>query len=152
MLSSKRYTSILVSLEQITKEQFIPLFEIILKAALNIIQNTEELREEIMDYEDIYQIHIDDLDFDFWVRISKGEAVYQSGINPESSLRINTSKEILIKILKQEVSGADVYMKGVMKAHGTLKHAIKFRNLVKLCFDYINAILKKKIKPNLVVT
>ena len=144
MLITKRVNSFITNLEELSKEQFIPLLERILKAALNIIEKTEELREEIMDYDDIYQIHIDDLFFDFWVKVSKGTVVYNRGINAGATLKINTSKEILIRILKQEVSGSDVYMKGVMKAKGTLKHALKFRNLVKLCFDYINAILKKK--------
>ena len=81
MLDSKHFNSVLNNLETYD-EEFVEVLDKIIKLGVSVARNTEELREEIMDYDDVYQIYITDLNFNFWLKISKGSIVYKKGINP----------------------------------------------------------------------
>ncbi|MFX0142532.1 MAG: hypothetical protein ACFE9C_00515, partial [Candidatus Hodarchaeota archaeon] len=62
MLNSKSLNSVLTDLQNHNGE-LIALLDKFIKFAVNKFLNTEDLREEIEAYDDIYQIIIKDLDF-----------------------------------------------------------------------------------------
>ncbi|MFW9989991.1 MAG: SCP2 sterol-binding domain-containing protein [Candidatus Odinarchaeota archaeon] len=145
MLNSKGFSSVIHDLENYN-EDFIAVFDKIIKFFVNIFKIAEELQEEIVDYEDLFQIIVSDLNFNFWLSISNGSIIYKKGINRNASLRIIFTKDILVKILKREISGTDAFMKGLIKADGDLSQGLRFIKLFRLFFKYLNnGYIKQKI-------
>jgi len=143
MLNSKSYSSVIHYLEN-HDEEFIATLDKIIKFAVNKFKITEELREEIIEYDDIYQIIITDIDFNFWLNISNGSIIYKKGINRSASFRIRYTKDILVKILKREMYGTDAYMKGIIKVDGDLSQGLRFIKLFRLFIKYLNNGFKKE--------
>ena len=142
MLNSKSFNSVLNDLEDHNGE-FLTALDRFIKFAVGKFTNTEELREEILDYNDIYQIFITDMNFNFWLNISNGSIIYKKGINRSASFRVNYTKEILIKILKREMYGTDAYMKGIIKVDGDLSQGLRFMKLFRMLIEYLNNGFKK---------
>ena len=141
MLDSKGFRSVILDLES-TNEEFITALNRFIMLAVSIIKNTEDIREEIIDYDDIYQILITDINFNFWIRVSNGTIIYKKGINRESSFRVKYKKDIFIKILKREMSGTDAFMKGKIKVDGNLTQGLRFIKLFRLLLKFINTGVK----------
>ncbi|MFX1376682.1 MAG: SCP2 sterol-binding domain-containing protein [Promethearchaeota archaeon] len=137
MLDSKSIRSVLHDLES-NNEEFITVINRFITIAVKLIRDVEELREEIIDYDHIYQIFITDINFNFWIKISNGTITYREGINREASFRVKYEKEIFIKILKREMAGSDAYMKGLIKVDGDLTEGLKFIKLFRLLLKFIN--------------
>lgn len=137
MLDSRVYKSVVLELNN-NNEEFITALERVIRFAVNIIKNTEELREEIIDYNDIYQIFITDINYSFWIKISHGTVLYKKGINREASFRVKYTKDLLIKILKREMLGSEAYMKGKIKADGDLTQGLRFIKIFRLFIKYVN--------------
>ncbi len=111
---------------------------------INLIQTTDELLEEIIDFDAVYQFHITDLSFNFWIGVSKGNITYKKGVNKNTSIRIFFTKDLILNIFKGEISGTEAYMKGWMKVHGNLSHAFKVKNFLRLLVDYMKLVSKCK--------
>ena len=137
MLDSKGFRSVIHDLES-NNEEFITALNQFIMLGISIIKNTEDIREEIIDYDDIYQILITDLNFNFWIKISNGTILYKKGINREASFRVKYKKDIFIKILKREMSGTDAFMKGKIKVDGNLTQGLSFIKLFRLLLKFIN--------------
>ena len=137
MLDSKGFRSVIHDLES-NNEEFITALNRFIMLAVSIIKNTDDIREEIIDYDDIYQILITDINFNFWIRVSNGTIIYKKGINRESSFRVKYKKDIFIKILKREMSGTDAFMKGKIKVDGNLTQGLRFIKLFRLLLKFIN--------------
>ncbi|MFX1387962.1 MAG: SCP2 sterol-binding domain-containing protein [Promethearchaeota archaeon] len=137
MLNSKSFNSVLNDLENHDGE-FITALDKFIKFAVSKFTSTEELREEIADYNDIYQIIITDIDFNFWLNVSNDAIVYKEGINRNAPFRIQYTKDILVKILKREMYGTDAYMKGIIKADGDLSQGLRFIKLFRIFIEYLN--------------
>ncbi|MFW9781828.1 MAG: SCP2 sterol-binding domain-containing protein [Candidatus Heimdallarchaeota archaeon] len=137
MLDSRVYKSVVLELNN-NNEEFITALDRVIRFAVNIIKNTEELREEIIDYNDIYQIFITDINYSFWIKISHGTVLYKKGINREASFRVKYTKDLLIKILKREMLGSEAYMKGKIKADGDLTQGLRFIKIFRLFIKYVN--------------
>ena len=137
MLNSKSYNSVIHYLENYDGE-FIAVLDKIIKFAVNKFKITEELREEIIEYDNIYQIIITDINFNFWLNVSNGSLIYKHGINRSASFRIRYTKEILVKILKREIYGTDAYMQGLIKVDGDLSQGLRFIKLFRLFIKYLN--------------
>ena len=137
MLDSKGFRSVIHDLES-NNEEFITALNRFIMLAVSIIKNTEDISEEIIDYDDIYQILITDINFNFWIRVSNGTIIYKKGINRESSFRVKYKKDIFIKILKREMSGTDAFMKGKIKVDGNLTQGLRFIKLFRLLLKFIN--------------
>ncbi len=142
MLDSKGFRSVVHDLENNT-EEFITALDRIIRHGVSIIKNTGELREEIIDYDDIYQILITDINFNFWFKVSNGTIMYKKGINRGASFRVRYRKDIFIKILKREIYGTDAYMKGKIKVDGDLTQGLRFIKLFRMFIKYINNGIKK---------
>ena len=137
MLDSKGFRSVILDLES-NNEEFITALNRFIMLAVSIIKNTDDIREEIIDYDDIYQILITDINFNFWIRVSNGTIIYKKGINREASFRVKYKKDIFIKILKREMSGTDAFMKGKIKVDGNLTQGLRFIKLFRLLLKFIN--------------
>ncbi|MFX1337405.1 MAG: SCP2 sterol-binding domain-containing protein [Promethearchaeota archaeon] len=111
---------------------------------IELIQTTDELLEEIIDIDAIYQFHITDLRFNFWIGVSKGKITYKKGFKNDTSIRIFFTRDLILKIFKGDISGTEAYMKGWMKVNGNLSHAFKVKNFLRLLIDYMNVISKGK--------
>ncbi|MHA1913440.1 MAG: SCP2 sterol-binding domain-containing protein [Promethearchaeota archaeon] len=142
MLDSKSFRSVVLGLED-NNEEFIAAVDRIIKFTVNIIKNSEELSEEIKEYDDIYQVLIPDINYNFWIKVSKGIILYKKGINQAASFRIRYHKKIFIKILKGELNGTDAYMKGKIKVDGDLTQGLRFTKLFRLFIEYINKLVQK---------
>jgi putative sterol carrier protein len=137
MLDSKGFKSVIHNLES-NNEEFITALNRFIMLGVSIIKNTEDIREEIIDYNDIYQILISDINFNFWIKVSNGTIMYKKGINREASFRVKYKKDLFIKILKREMSGTDAFMKGNIKVDGNLTQGLRFIKLFRLLLKYIN--------------
>ncbi|MFX0163691.1 MAG: SCP2 sterol-binding domain-containing protein [Candidatus Hodarchaeota archaeon] len=142
ILDSKGFRSVVLNLENNT-EEFITTLERIIRLGVSIIKNTDELREEIIDYDDIYQISIMDINYHFWFKVSNGTILYKKGINRGATFRVKYKKDIFIKILKREMQGTDAYMKGKIQADGDLTQGLRFIKLFRMFVKYINNGIKK---------
>ncbi|MFX1410996.1 MAG: SCP2 sterol-binding domain-containing protein [Promethearchaeota archaeon] len=137
MLNSKKFNSVIHELEK-NDEEFIAILDKIIKLGVNFFQNTEELIEEINDYDYTYQIFVTDINFNFWLKVSRGSIMYKRGIHPKATFKVSYTKEILIKILKREMYGSEAYMKGIIKVDGDLTQGLRYIKVFRLLLKYIN--------------
>ncbi len=142
MIDSKSFRSVLYNLEN-NDEEFISMVGRVIRFGVSIINNTEELREEILDYDEIYQIIITDINLNFWIKVSNGSLLYKKGINRKASFRVKYKKDIFINILKHEMYGADAFMKGKIKIDGTLTQGLRFIKLFRFFIKYMENGMKK---------
>jgi len=142
MLNSKSFNSVLSDLENHNGE-FIEVLDKFINLAINKFITTEELREEIIDYNDIYQILITDINFNFWLKVSNGSIIYRKGVNRNASFRVKYTKNLIINILKREMYGTDAFMKGIIKVDGDLSQGLRFIKLFRILIEYLNNGFKK---------
>ena len=136
MSYSKTFNSIIDELETEDTE-IVATFTRFLEFSINIIQNTQELREEILDFDNIYQLFVNDINLELWMKISKGSIIYKKGINDNSDLRIILTKNLILRLIKQDITITEAYMKGILKIQGDISQAVKFRNLIRFYRRYI---------------
>jgi len=110
----------------------------IIKAGVSIMNNTEELKEELMGFDDIYQTCIFDANLSYWLEVSHGKLHYEKGVNPQALFKMIFSKDLFIKILKDEIGGADAFMKGKIKVEGSLSQGLRYIKLFRTCFKYLS--------------
>jgi len=139
MPDAKLLQSILGELEK-NGDKFKPIFDRMLKLAIGIVQSTEELREEIGDQAEIFQTYITDVDIQYWIHVEDGNIRYGQGVNENASVKVWMTKEMILQILKGDLMGTEAYMKGVLKAQGSLTQGLRYIKLYRLFFDY----MKKK--------
>jgi len=142
MLDSKSLNSVISDLED-KNQEFVSSLDKIINLGINIVMNTEELLEEISDYDYIYQIFITDINFNFWIKVSKGTIIYKEGVNRNASFRVTFTKSIIIKVLKREMHGTEAYMKGIIKVDGDLTQGLRFIKLLRLILKFIKNRFKK---------
>jgi len=120
------------------EKRFLAGLDKIIKAGTTIINTTEELREELIGFDDIYQTYISDLDFNYWFQVSEGKVLYQKGVNPEASFKMKLTKELIIKILKGEISGRDAFMRGKLKVEGDISQGLRYVKLFRIFTKYLD--------------
>ncbi|MFW9998526.1 MAG: SCP2 sterol-binding domain-containing protein [Candidatus Hermodarchaeota archaeon] len=130
---------------EIHNKEFIAILDKIINFAINKFKTTEELREEVLDYNDVYQIMITDINFNFWLKLSNDSIIYKKGINRSALVRIKYTKDILVKILKREMDGLDAFMKGIIKVDGDLSQGLRFTKLFRLFIKYLNNGFQKEV-------
>ena len=136
MTYSKTFNSIIDELETNDTDK-LTTFNRFLEVCINIFQATQELREEILDFDNIYQFYVNDINFEFWIKISKGSILYKKGINKDSDLRIFLTKNLILRLIKRDMTIIDAYMKGFINMQGNISQAVKFRNLIKFYKEYV---------------
>ncbi len=126
-------------LEELGKngKKFEYILDKILKAGVSIMNNTEELKEELIGFDDIYQTCIIDVNLSYWLEVSHGKLHYEKGVNPQALFKMVFSKDLFIKILKDEIGGADAFMKGKIKVEGSLSQGLRYIKLFRTFFKYL---------------
>ncbi len=109
----------------------------IIKGVVRIMNDTEELKEELMGYDDIYQTYVTDADFKYWLEVSDGRLCYEKGVNPQALFTINITKDLIIKIFREDVSGTDAFMKGKIKVEGSLSPVLRYIKLFRIFEKYL---------------
>ncbi len=142
MLNSKSFNSFLTDLVN-RDEELSAILDKFIKFVVNKFINTKDLREEIKDYNDIYQITITDLNFSFWLKVSNNSVIYKKGFNRKASFKVKYTKDILIKILKREMHGTDAFMRGLIKVDGDLSQGLRFIKLFRLLLLYLDNSFKE---------
>ena len=112
----------------------------IITAVVKIMNNTEELKEELVGFDDIYQTNVVDANFNYWLEVSDGKLSYEKGVNPKALFKINIDKDIIVQILRNKVSGTDAFMKGKINIEGSLSQGLRYIKLFRIFVKY----LKKK--------
>jgi putative sterol carrier protein len=136
MITREAISNLLNNLEG-DNEKFIKTLDSIIKAGVKIVNSTDELREELIGFDDIYQTSVLDLGFDYWLQVSDGRLSYKKGINPEALFKMNYTKELIIKILKGEISGTDAFMKGKINVEGDISQGLRYVKLFRIFTRYL---------------
>lgn len=136
MAGQNPISSILKSLEE-DSPKFEYILDKIIKAVVKIMNNTEELNEELIGFDDIYQTYVSDADFNYWLEISNGRVFYEKGVNEKALFTINFNKNIIIQILKNEISGTDAFMKGKINVEGSLSQGLRYIKLFRIFVKYL---------------
>ena len=129
-------SSILANLDG-DSPKFASILDKIIKAVVKIMNNTEELKEELIGFDDIYQAYVLDTDFNYWLEVSDGVLHYEKGINPNAKFSINFNRDIILKILKAEMSGTDAFMKGKINVEGSLSQGLRYIKLFRIFVKYL---------------
>ncbi len=109
----------------------------IIKGVVKIMNNTEELKEELIGYDGIYQTYVFDVNFNYWLKVSDGKLLYEKGVNPQALFTITFTKDLIIKILREEISGADAFMKGKINVEGSLSQGLRYIKLFRIFEKYL---------------
>jgi putative sterol carrier protein len=136
MVDSEPINSLLEALEK-DKEQFIKVLDKIIKIGVKIFNSTEELQEELVGFDDIYQTHIKDINFSYWLKVTNGKIKYQKGFNLDALFKMNYTSDMVIKILKGEISGTDAFMRGKLNVEGNLTQGLRYVKLFRTFFKYL---------------
>jgi putative sterol carrier protein len=139
MVGQNPINSILRNLDK-DSPKFNYVLDKIIKAVVKIMNNTEELKEELLGFDDIYQTNVVDANFNYWLVVSDGKLTYEKGVNPKALFKINIDKDIIIQILRNKVSGTDAFMKGKINIEGSLSQGLRYIKLFRIFVKY----LKKK--------
>ena len=129
-------SSILEHLD-VESPKFANVLDKIIKAVVKIMNNTEELKEELVSFDDIYQTYVLDADFNYWLEVSDGKLQYEKGVNPKALFAITFNKDILIQILKNKLSGTDAFMKGKINVEGSLSQGLRYIKLFRIFVKYL---------------
>ncbi len=117
--------------------QFVRVLDRIIKIGVKIFNSTEELQEELLGFDDIYQTYITDMDFNYWLKVTNGKIEYKRGVNPDAPFKMNYTKDMIIKILKRELSGTDAFMRGEINVEGSLTQGLRYIKLFRTFFKYV---------------
>ena len=141
--TTDRMETVLDKLEG-NNEEFRFFLHHIIKSAVRMVNRTEELQEEIEGFERITQINISDVDIHFWFEYNNSRVIYKKGFNKNASLEITVTKDLIIRIIKQEIRGGDAYMKGKIKVRGDFSHAIRAKYILRSVLKYLNQLNKQQ--------
>jgi len=117
--------------------QFVRVLDRIIKMGVKIFNSTEELQEELLGFDDIYQTYITDMDFNYWLKVTNGKIEYKRGVNPDAPFKMNYTKDMIVKILKREISGTDAFMRGEINVEGSLTQGLRYIKLFRTFFKYV---------------
>ena len=109
----------------------------IIKGVVRIMNDTEELKEELMGYDDIYQTYVIDAEFNYWLKVSDGRLYYEKGVNPQALFTIIFTKKLIVQILREEISGTAAFMKGQIKVEGSLSQGLRYIKLFRIFEKYL---------------
>lgn len=127
----------LIALLEKDEKNFKLILERIIKAGVAIVNDAIELREELSGYDDIYQTSILDVGYNYWLNVKDGKLEYYEGINPEATFMVSFTKNLILKILKKEISGTDAFMKGKLRVTGDLSQGLHYIKIFRLFIKYL---------------
>ena len=136
MLNKNALNSIFKGLSE-DSDKFVTVMDRILKAGANIINGTEELKEELVGFDGIYQTYIEDAKFNYWFEITENQLRYRKGEHPDAPFSCYFTKDLFIKILMRELSGTEEFLKGRLRVDGDLSQGLKYVKFHRLFFKYL---------------
>ena len=68
-----------------------------IKYSINLVNSTDDLREELIDRNMIIQMNIIDIDFSFWLEVFDEKVIYKKGVNEKATLEVEMTKDLLKK-------------------------------------------------------
>ena len=98
-------------------KDFADVLDKIVSGFVKLINEFDDLKEELVGLDDIYQTFIEDANFNYWLEVADGKIHYKKGINPGAEFKMTFSKKIIIKILKGQISGTEEFMKGKIQVN-----------------------------------
>jgi hypothetical protein len=140
MITPQQIKVLIKEVSDASKEQSKRLISNYFQTLADFMGAVEEIQEDFKDYDDIYQIAIEDIELEGWFQIKDGTITYQEGLNEEYNLKFRMSKELLLEIIGLKKMPFDAYMKGQIKVNGELSYTIRFRNFINDIIDYISNI------------
>jgi len=149
MIDTKVIDLVLNSLET-SEDIFRSSLDKFIKLGIKIANDSEEIMDELLLYNDlIFHLYITDLDLNIWIKSNEGVLSYNNNlyeIIPENVHAIHSflSKKIIAKILRQEMTAAEAYLKGFIQLEGNISDAIISKNILNLFFSYINYFMKRE--------
>jgi len=117
-----------------------------IKFAVNLVNTVGELQEEIIDKNFVIQMNITDVGFNFWLRVDNGKVIYTKGVSEEATIKADLTRDQVIRMIKGELKATDAFMKGNLKASGSLGHGLLFIRIFRLIIKYLNENTKRKTK------
>ena len=120
-------------------EKFIDILDKIIMGFVKLANSLDDLREELIGLDDIYQTFIEDANFNYWLEVSDGKIYYEKGVNSRADFKMTFSKELIIKILKGEISGTEEFMKGKINVDGDLSQGLHYIKLFRIIFRFLKA-------------
>lgn len=148
MIDTKVIDLVLNSLEN-SEDIFKSSLDKFIKVGIKIANDSEEIMDELQLYNDLtFHLYITDLDLNIWIKSVNGVLQYNNNlyeIIPENVHIIHSflPKKIIAKIIRQEMTVSEAYLKGFIKLEGELSDAIVSKNLLNLFFSYINYFMKR---------
>ena len=143
MINTDAINTLLKGLEGNDKE-FLRMLDKVIKLGIEVINSTEELKEELLGLDDIYQTYIKDINFNYWFEVSNGILTYSEGINPNAKFKMTFTKNLIINILKGQASGVDDFMRGKINVEGDLSQGLRYIKLFRLLITYLSKSNNKK--------
>ena len=149
MIDTKVIDLVLDSLET-SEDIFRSSLDKFIKVGIKIANDSEEIMDELLLYNDlIFHLYITDLDLNIWIKSVNGFLTYNNNlyeIIPENVHVLHSflSKKTTTKILRQEMTAAEAYLKGFIQLEGKLSDAIISKNILNSFFKYINYFMKRE--------
>ena len=115
---------------------------------MKIANDSEDMRDELALYEDmIFHVYLPDLDYNIWIKTTENQLNYNTNLYEVIPKRVHAihyilNRKTITKILRQEMTAAEAYFKGLINIDGELSDAIISRNILNLFFSYINYFMK----------
>ncbi len=85
----------------------------------------------IKDIQKIFQVKINDADFNFWLNISNGKIEYDFNVHPNPDVVILMTKKVLTEIILGKIDPAISYMAGKINIIGSVSDALLLGKLLK---------------------
>ena len=102
-----------------------------LKVFKEICDGSEDVEEEVEDWNKKFQITISDSD-DFWFEVLDSKFTYAMGTIDEPDVTLEMNGDTAAGVFTGEIDATSAYMSGDLKIIGPLPDAVKFRTLTEL--------------------
>ena len=96
-----------------------------------ICDGSEDVEEEVEDWNKKFQITISDSD-DFWFEVLDSKFTYAMGTIDEPDVTLEMNGDTAAGVFTGEIDATSAYMSGDLKIIGPLPDAVKFRTLTEL--------------------
>lgn len=129
-------------------ENFRSALDKFIKLSIKIANDSDEMCDELTLYGDmIFHVYLPDLDYNLWIKARDTQLNYNTHLYevvPKNTRAIHfiLNRKTMTKIIKQQMSAAEAYFKGLITIDGKMSDAIITRNILTTFFSYINHFMK----------
>ena len=129
-------------------ENFRSALDKFIKLSIKIANDSDEMRDELALYGDmIFHVYLPDMDYNLWIKTRDKQLKYNTHLYeviPKNARAIHyiLNRKTMTKIIKQQMTAAEAYFKGLITIDGKMSDAIISRNILNTFFSYINYFMK----------